>query len=162
MSSIEVQDHLGNTFPSTSAMCRAYGIQERSTFCLRIKKGWSLEKALTMPVIRTKVPVECNGVTYRSYAAFTRATGIDRRSLLRRKRMGFNADEAVELKKNGGCLGMYCKDHLGRMYPSMSAMCRAWHRCVDTVNKRLERGATIEEALTADVFRKKKGAKKHG
>lgn len=161
MSSIEVQDHLGNTFPSISAMCKAYGLNDRANFYHRIKKGWSLEKALTLPLMVAKCPVKYNGKVYASYAAFTRATGVSRHTYLRRKVMGFNADEAVEMIRNGGCLGMFCKDHLGRKFSSMAAMCRAWHRNADVVRKRLERGATIEEALTAEVFRKK-GGKKHG
>lgn len=162
MSSIEVQDHLGNTFPSIAAMCRAYGLHERANYYHRIKHGWSLEKTLTMPVIQAKFPVVYNGRTYESYNAFTRATGVSRRSLLRRKAMGFNADEAVEMSRQGKWLGMFCKDHLGTKYPSMSAMCRAWHRHIDVVRKRLDRGASIEEALTAERYPEPKGRKKHG
>lgn len=153
MKSKEVQDHLGNKYPSIAAMCRAYGLPERTNFYHRIHKGWSLEKALTMPVILVKHPIKYNGKVYDSYAAFSRATGICRRTLLRRKNMGFTAEEVVEMSKNKGVLGMFCKDHLGEKYPSMNAMCRAWHKHPDVVRKRLERGATIKEALTAKIYR---------
>lgn len=42
-------DHLGNHYPSKSAMCACYGISN-STFNARIKKGLSLEDALTRKV----------------------------------------------------------------------------------------------------------------
>ena len=40
------KDHLGKTYPTTQAMCGAYGIH-CNTFMLRIKKGMTLEQALT-------------------------------------------------------------------------------------------------------------------
>ena len=43
-----VQDHEGTWFPSVRAMTRHWGIG-RTTFRMRLKRGWSLEKALTTP-----------------------------------------------------------------------------------------------------------------
>lgn len=43
------QDHEGNTFPSVSAMCRAWKIS-LSIFQGRIRRGLTLEEALTAPV----------------------------------------------------------------------------------------------------------------
>ena len=46
-------DHLGNEYPSKSAMAKAYGI----TYPIlksRLKYGYSLEEALTMPVDKKK------------------------------------------------------------------------------------------------------------
>ena len=40
------KDHLGNTYQTTQAMCGAYGIH-CNTFMFRIKKGMTLEQALT-------------------------------------------------------------------------------------------------------------------
>ena len=42
----DVKDHLGNSYPSISAMVRAYGIS-LSQYRGRMRKGWSLERALT-------------------------------------------------------------------------------------------------------------------
>ena len=43
-----VQDHEGTRFPSVHAMTERWGIG-RTTFRMRLKRGWSLEKALTTP-----------------------------------------------------------------------------------------------------------------
>lgn len=43
---------------------------------------------------------------------------------------------------------MLAKDHLGRTYKSFAAMCRAWGLDSRTVGKRLDRGLSIEDALT--------------
>lgn len=45
----KIKDHEGTEFPSITALCEYYGI-ERKTFCQRIKRGWSLEDALTVEV----------------------------------------------------------------------------------------------------------------
>lgn len=44
-----IQDHTGKEFSSITALCEYYGI-ERKTYCQRIKRGWSVEDALTLPV----------------------------------------------------------------------------------------------------------------
>ena len=43
---------------------------------------------------------------------------------------------------------MLAKDHLGRTYKSFSDMCKAWKVIDSTVAARLDRGLSIEEALT--------------
>lgn len=43
---------------------------------------------------------------------------------------------------------MLAKDHLGRMYKSFSAMCRAYRIEVHTALARLNRGLSLEETLT--------------
>lgn len=40
-----VKDHLGNSYPSTKAMCEHYGISS-SLFTSRIKRNWDLQAAL--------------------------------------------------------------------------------------------------------------------
>ena len=42
-------DHLGNTFPSLAAMCKAYGLSTPA-YISRRKRGWSLENILTTPL----------------------------------------------------------------------------------------------------------------
>ena len=42
----EVTDHLGNSFPTKSEMSAHWGIS-KSTFDGRLRRGWSLEEALT-------------------------------------------------------------------------------------------------------------------
>lgn len=41
-------DHLGNNFPSKTAMCKHYGVSKQ-LFFNRIQIGWSVEDALTTP-----------------------------------------------------------------------------------------------------------------
>lgn len=43
------EDHLGNRYNSITSMCKSYGLGI-DTYKYRIKKGWTVEKALTTPV----------------------------------------------------------------------------------------------------------------
>ena len=49
----DVQDHLGNSFDSISDMCRAYLI-DKDTYHKRIKRGYTVEEALTTPEDKNK------------------------------------------------------------------------------------------------------------
>jgi len=47
------EDHLGQKFKTQSAMCDHWGISQE-TFGMRIKAGWSLKRALVLPVKKRK------------------------------------------------------------------------------------------------------------
>lgn len=98
------RDHLGKTYPTFKAMCKAWD-RLPVTVRYRLKKGLSIKKALTDPV-----PVP------------------------------------VQNKKN--YQGTLSKDHLGKMYQSTVAMCKAWGINNWTFTTRLNKGWSIEKALT--------------
>ena len=43
------EDHTGKKYESTSAMCKAYGL-EIGTYQRRLQRGWDIERALTEPI----------------------------------------------------------------------------------------------------------------
>jgi len=53
---VSCRDHLGNEYPSISAMAKAYGITYHVLKSRLKKKGRSLEEALTMPIDERKKP----------------------------------------------------------------------------------------------------------
>lgn len=64
---IQIEDHKGNKFSSISKMSKFWGINS-STLRLRLSHGWSLEKALTEPILKA-IPInskiQCkNGMTF--------------------------------------------------------------------------------------------------
>lgn len=48
-------DHLGNAYPSLSAMCSAYGVT-RDCYRSRLDLGWTQERALTEPFVSSSTP----------------------------------------------------------------------------------------------------------
>lgn len=148
----KICDHLGKEYPSVTAMVKEYGFEHVSLFYHRIAKGWSLEKALTLPIVRTKFELRYKDLYFSSYADLTRKTGVTRRTYLYRKSLGMNLDDIIELSKHGKHAGLLSRDHLGTTYPSLKDMAKAWGMRADTVSKRLNAGATIKQALTLKVW----------
>ena len=94
-------------------------------------------------------PVTIAGVTYpcpyKAAVVLAMQTGIPEETLRMRISRGY-ADKWILFPGRLSCRA--CTDHTGREFPTFRAMCAAWGKRYITVAKRLERGATIERALT--------------
>lgn len=144
---IAVYDHLGNKFSSLTAMCVKWGIP-RDVYYNRHENGWSVEKALTTPVGDKG---KCNltdpetGYTYTTIAEAAAAAGITRAAMWRRVHRGRFPD----LVFYGGNLSQTpSQDHMGREYPTIRAMCKAWGISCSGYVYRINQGWSIEKALT--------------
>lgn len=113
------RDHTGARFPTTAAMCRHWGIPVacfRSRFDVR---GWSLERALTEPVIPSNAAghhgnggphgraVEVNGVRYASLKEAARAYGVNVATVY--QRLGRHEPIAMALRPSRGRLFVWYK-----------------------------------------------------
>lgn len=90
-----VSDHLGNNYPSETLMVKHYKIP-LSTYRERIKKGWSMQKALTTPV----KPVyqshkDCFGQSYESMVKMTKAYHVHRKTFMNRINAGESLSQAL-------------------------------------------------------------------
>ena len=154
-------DHLGNHFKSVSAMTRHYGIP-RPTYISRINSGWSIEEALTVPVLK-------DGSNYRAYkslgsvvdhlgnhlnnnAQMARHWGISPSILHRRVHdKGMPLKEALTTPISRKHSAQEVTDHLGNKYRSRSLMAKAYGISSLTLGDRLKRGWSVEEALTTPI-----------
>lgn len=113
------RDHTGACFPTTAAMCRHWGIPVacfRSRFDIR---GWSLERALTEPVIPSNAAghhgnggphgraVEVNGVRYASLKEAARAYGVNVATVY--QRLGRHEPIEMALRPSRGRLLVWYK-----------------------------------------------------
>lgn len=113
------RDHTGACFPTTAAMCRHWGIPVacfRSRFDIR---GWSLERALTEPVIPSNAAghhgnggphgraVEVNGVRYASLKEAARAYGVNVATVY--QRLGRHEPIEMALRPSRGRLFVWYK-----------------------------------------------------
>lgn len=135
-----VVDHLGNSYPSISAMCEAYGVNY-CTYKNRIKCGWSVESAL---VSKINEVVDHKGNTYKSVREMCNVYGISDATFYTRRKAGYTL---------AGCLlGLHKRlvvDHLGNTYPTFKAMCDAYGLPSYLVRARLDRFKfSLEAALT--------------
>lgn len=100
-------DHLGNEYSSISEMCKAYGIMDE-TYRYRIKHGFSVEEALTMPLQREGIcgtHHKCTdhlGKEYDSKKEMCEAYGINYCTYKKRINRGLSVKDALT-KKAGRC-----------------------------------------------------------
>lgn len=150
-----VTDHTGSVFPSETAMCEAWGVPYR-TCRARLSRGMDLEAALTMPIAaapKAKPVKDHTGQEFRSQSAMCRAWNVTLRLYCERRKRGMSLEDALTapVRASGGRKA--CADHTGREFPSQKAMCEAWGVRTDAYRHRLERGMTVEEALTGTGLR---------
>ena len=154
MQAIPCKDHLGNEFPSKTAMYKHYGIS-KDIFIKRIKeKKMSLKEALTTPVEK-KYNGPCKdhlGNEFPNQKAMCEHYGIIYDTFKNRKyKKHMSLEEALTtpLETKHSCP---CKDHLDNEFPSMRAMCKHYGVNINTFNKRIENNSSIEEALGVIPF----------
>ena len=94
------------------------------------------------------IPVTINGVKYKSIMQACKAWGKNSGCIYRRLKENFTIDDAFNLPDENK---VFSRDHLGNTYPTFKAMCDAWKKPITTVRYRLEKGLSIEKALTAPV-----------
>lgn len=100
-----VKDHLGNEYSSATKMCNAYGIKP-VTFKDRMKRGWTLEDALTLPVgsnttRRDTDRIECGivydhrGIWYNSVEEMCKRYNISVNRYKNRRALGMDVKDAL-------------------------------------------------------------------
>ena len=141
----QIVDHLGNEYPSQSAMARAYGLAPY-VFRTRLSRGWKLQEALTgRAVINPKtICFDHLGRKYPSKRAMANEYGITVAMLKNRLRRGMSLEDALTRPNQH-----YVTDHLGNLYTSKTAMLEAYGIHWNTYSGRIAAGYSIEQALTA-------------
>lgn len=94
-------DHTGKSFPSTRAMCAAWGISP-VTYYKRVAKGWSLEQALTTPAGGPPDRVyDHTGRGFRSTRAMCEAWGVCLTTYRSRIDFGYTVEQALTVEPWG-------------------------------------------------------------
>lgn len=154
-------DHLGNHFKSVSAMTRHYGIP-RPTYISRLKSGWTVKEALTVPVLKDgsnyKTSNSLGGIVdhlgnhFSNNAQMARHWGISPSLLHRRVHdKGMSLEDALTTPISRKHSAQEVTDHLGNKYCSRSLMAKAYGISSLTLGDRLKRGWSMEEALTTPI-----------
>ena len=140
-------DHLGNEYPSMSAMAKAYGLSP-SVLTTRLNRDWSFERALTTPPDKGIPCKDHTGKTFSSLKELAEAYHMEYEVLKARLTREWDIESALTTppreRRSGGC-----SDHLGNHYPDQKSMAEAYGIEYTTLRNRLERGWNQKEALTA-------------
>lgn len=145
--STPARDHLGNRYPSMSAMARAYGLKV-SVLVSRLEAGLDIEKALTTPVgtvnpTASKPCVDHLGNKFSSEKKMCEFWHISYCTYRKRIKSRWSLKDALTTQKKQWV------DHLGNKYKSCPEMCKHWNMTVSCYNYRVHSmGWSIEKALT--------------
>lgn len=91
----EVKDHLGNKYPTMTAMCKAYGVS-LPTYRYRRSLGLSVEGALDSKSLKVAKPkVDHLGNKFISMADMAQAYCIDVKTLISRLYLGWSLEKAL-------------------------------------------------------------------
>ena len=166
--SFKVKDHLGNKFKSVSAMAKHYGMS-RCTYISRIKSGWSIEEALTVPILKDGSNFKPTGSygsvedhlgnKFDSVSSMIEYWGISRNAYLGRRAKGLPLEEILTKPvKSLKRLKEY-KDFEGNVFSTKAEMAEHWGVNYSTLRNRLRLGWSLEEALTGKRKKKNKSSK---
>lgn len=142
---MKCKDYLGNEFDSQTAMAVHYGISNKRLNA-RLKAGYSLEAALTQPLMDYSV---CDhlGNKYASIEDMCRHYGIASSMYKNRIYRGLSVEDALVLpSRYEGCY-----DHLGNKFSSLEECARFHNLTLSTLSFRLHHGWSMEKALTTPV-----------
>ena len=153
----KVTDHLGNEFPSLSAMLSHYNINY-SGFKYRINTlKMSLEDALTKPhkdALSTAITCTDHlGNTFPSKAAMCDHWRIPRTLFFRRIRDGWSLEKALTepLQYTNG-IKTTIKDHKNNEFNTIDEMCAHWNISKKQYMENIRNNCTLEQALTTIVI----------
>jgi len=127
----------------------------RSTFIYRIKQGWKLEDALTKPIkAGSRIgKVKCEDHLKNRYSSLEnmcKAYGIAREAFMSRINNGWSLEDALTTPIRSKSK-FESIDHTGKEYNSLDEMCKHYNISKATLYARLNRGMSLEDALTIPV-----------
>lgn len=152
MKGTPVIDHLGNQYPSISAMLNKYHINY-TAFNYRMNViGMTLEEALTLPPSNdNSTAIKCTdhiGNKFDSKNDMCAHWGIPRTTYFRRIRDGWNQEKALTTPVKTHMKTHRIKDHLGQEYNTLDDMCKQWNISKKQYMSNIRNNCDIQDALT--------------
>ena len=143
-------EYEGVIYPSQIAIADAFGI-ERKVFEHRLKSGWELKDALRNEN-NSKRSVQCEGVQYASIRDLARAYDMDAELVWGRINRKWTPEQAVGIQPEPNLRLLTPTNAVkvkveGVEYSSVEAVCAYYGVDKSTYYGRLNRGATVEQAL---------------
>ena len=147
------KDHLGNVYSSKEKMCEFYKVNI-NTFNYRIRRGYTLEEALTNSLssysqkggkTKRKIWIDHKGNTFCTEKAMAEAYGITLNALKKRLARGLSLCDALTREYKHHSRLKYKFN--GKDYSSMKELTVDNNMCIKTVERRLHKGFSINEAL---------------
>ena len=144
-----VADHLGNKFHSEKEMCKHYNVDYKR-YLDRKYRGLNIEKCLQVDTLERSYKsaiTDPYGNSFKSINEMCKFYNIHYSNYLKKKRQGMTDQEIIENYRHVDKIE--CRtDHVGRVFKSVSEMCKFYDISQSTYRRRIESGQSKEEALT--------------
>ena len=144
------KDHLGNEYPSITAMYKHWGIS-KNTYKYRISQGMSIEEVLTTSRKgSSKTCTDHLGNKFPSIKAMCEYWNITVTVYYNRiHKTHMSIKEALETPYNKK--GKTITDHKGNIFPSLTSMCKQYNISPSLYSYRRKKGWDLEKSLTTPV-----------
>lgn len=141
-------DFNGKVWETKGEMCLFYGV---STSALddRLRRGWSLKKALTTSVTKPKSCEDHLGNKYKTTTEMCRHYGISPSVFNNRQLNGWSLEKTLTTPIKS--LSKKCKDHLGNEFNSIKEMCEYHNADIKIYHARKAMGWALKDILTVPV-----------
>jgi hypothetical protein len=138
-----VTDHLGNEFPSISAMCRHYNTNS-SSYKYKLDKGLSLEEALTKSSPMAICVTDHLGNKFPSISAMCKYWNISDNSYKKRMHQGWTMKDALTktVYTNVPIIDLY-----GNEFSNIKSICAYYNLSIPTYKARLRNNYSQIECL---------------
>lgn len=121
-------------FSTQKDMCEYYGIST-DTYFNRLKRGWSLQDALTKEVNSLQSIIGPDGKKYKSISAMCKVYNIGTCTFLNRVNRGISVEEALT---DRGKIIQTCLDYNGKEYKSIRDMCKRYNVSYTVVRRHIQ------------------------
>lgn len=150
MSNAKIVTYKGITYPSLSALAKAFNISN-GTLRYRLKNGISLENKVSNKKIG--IVITYKGVTYPNGITLAKKFNINPTTFYRRIQKGYSIEKALSQEKLKprsikAQQTKYAITYNGVDYPNLSSLAKAFNINAATLQQRLSRGYSLEDALS--------------
>lgn len=134
---------VSNRRPSIISLISNISGKSTSWVTKKVRGKGLLSKTLIDELVHQELKVEYNGRFYSGYLSLAKDLGINYSVMYRGLSNGMTTDEIIKKYKS-----RRIKDHLGNYFDTTKDMLEYWGIPRDAYNKRLNKGLSLEEALT--------------
>lgn len=152
---IACKDHLGNEFNSQLEMCAYWRVLE-STYISRIKRGLTLDKALTLKTNRVEVEDHL-GNKYNTLGKMCSHYNLGVDTVRERLLRGWSLEKALTEPVLITTTTFEVRDFNGKTFKSLSSMCAYYGVSRTLYTYRIKQGWTQRDALTIESYHSKGG-----
>lgn len=150
----------GVKYKNIKRACRAFN-QSYAVVHQRLKRGYSIEQAFSLPNLRKTPSRDHLGVSYSSFTEMCKAWNTSFCTVNKRLNLGWSIKEALTIPKGKENfpveLSPYLtEDHLGHKFANKKAMCDFWKISLSVFRYRIQKGMSIKKSLTTPVKSNKK------